>query len=655
MERKIYIKNMPLEQALELIMSRLEKYAYFQIDRETIDVLHSQERITSSAVIARRSAPHYVASAMDGIAVKASSTYGASEINPIKLLRNKDFIEVDTGDYVPREYDAVVMIEDVNYIDDFAQVIKPAVPWQHIRSVGEDLVAHDMIVPTATRIGPYEIASFRTAGIDSVEVVKKPLVAIIPTGTELIENNSDDMAPGQIIESNSSMLSGLCQQWGAEAVRHEIVIDDKELLRQAVREVKDDADMIVICSGSSAGREDYTSSIVEEFGELLVHGVATKPGKPAILGIIDKKPVIGVPGYPVSAQLIFNIFAQAILYRKQGLTLPEPERLSCSISRKVPSSMGVDEFLYLNIARIKNNYIAYPLNRGAGITSSLVKADGYTLIERGKEGLNAGDNCTVFLKRPRYIVDKTLVCIGSHDMSIDFLADILQKRHAIRLISTNVGSMGGIMSLRLGETHFSGLHLLDYETGDYNESYLQRYIPEQKWMLINLVKRQQGLIVKKGNPLQISCLQDIQREDIRYINRQKGAGTRVLFDYYLKKENIDSSSINGYNREEFTHLAVAAAVKNDACDTGMGIYASARALDLDFIPVTEERYDLCILPELIEEEILETLLSVINSSEFRDYTSDFGGYNLESSGKLIHKNILLPPKPSPVTPNHQFI
>ncbi|MEN6328262.1 MAG: molybdopterin biosynthesis protein [Syntrophomonas sp.] len=637
MERNIYIENMPLEQASRLFMEQLEQYRYFESQSEEIEVLAAQGRVTSQAVYARRSSPHYLASAMDGIAVKAAATYAANEFIPVNLQPGDEYMEVDTGDYVPPEFDAVIMIEEVNFIEDYAQIIKPAVPWQHIRSVGEDLVAHDMIVPSLCKIGPYELASFITGAVGKVAVIKQPRVAIIPTGTEMMESASEDMPPGNIVESNSHMLAGLCREWGALPFRHEIVIDDKDLLRQAVREVKENADMIVICSGSSAGREDYTSSIISEFGSVLVHGMAVKPGKPAILGIIDSKPVIGVPGYPVSAQLVFNLFAKPVLYKKQGLEQPQTDVIQASLSRKTASPMGVDEFIYANLALIKDQYVAFPLNRGAGISSILVKADGVICVERGREGLEAGQTCQVTILRPRQVIEKNLITIGSHDMAIDILADLMQKEHNLHLISSNVGSMGGIMALRRGETHFSGIHLLDLNSGEYNLSYLNKYLPNQHWILINLVKREQGLIVRKGNPLQIKSLQDLLRPEVRYINRQRGAGTILLFDYLLARENIAPSAVNGYNREEYTHLAVAAAVQNDACDTGLGIYASARALGLDFIPVNEERYDICVLPELIGEERLELFMNIIKGSEFADKTKAFGGYNLELTGQIMAK------------------
>lgn len=627
---------MPLEKARAVFQDQIEQCGWFDLDIETIDVQSCLGRWTAEPVLARRSAPHYLASAMDGIAVQAASTFLATEVTPVNLPLAQVLV-VDTGDYVPPQYDAVIMIEDVNFFDDYVQLIKPAVPWQHIRSIGEDLVEQDMIVPSLTLIGPYEMASFKTSSVEKVRVIRKPLVAIIPTGTELVESGYEGMPPGEIVESNSLMLAGLCAEWGADTRRYPIVVDDQALIRQAVLEAEKEADLVVICSGSSAGREDYTSSIIEELGRLIVHGLAVRPGKPAILGVINNKPVIGVPGYPVSAQLIFSLFAKPLLFRKIGQDVPPDEKIECTISRKFPSHAGVDEFVHVNVAKIGERSIAFPLSRGAGISSILVKSDGMLCISRGTEGLDAGAPCQVMLRRSHKVVEDTLVCIGSHDLSIDFLIDILQQ-DGVRLISTNVGSMGGIMSMVRKETHCAGLHLLDSASGDYNISFLEKYLRGERLLLVNLVKRQQGLIVKPGNPLAIQGIEDLQRHEVRYINRQNGAGTRLLLDYLLNQKKIDPQGINGYYREEYTHLAVAAAVKNDACDTGLGIYASAKIMDLDFIPITTERYDLCLLPDLLGPARLEAIVTAIRSDLFKSKVIGFGGYELDQSGQVIYNH-----------------
>ena len=639
MKRNIYIKNTPLKEAIINFNQALDEIGYFCPAEEWIEVSQCLGRVTSRPVLSRRSSPHYQASAMDGIAVRAENTFAASETTPVRLAENQ-YLVVDTGDYVPPPFDAVIMIEDVNFFGNEAEIVKAAVPWQHIRSVGEDLVAQDMIVPSSYRLGSYEIAALISAAVERVAVFRQPVVGIIPTGTELVASASPDMEPGKIVESNSYMLEALCREWGARAIRHSIVEDDWDKLLQAVREVEPQCDLLVICSGSSAGREDYTSAVIDHLGTVLNHGLAIKPGKPAILGLIGGKPVIGVPGYPVSAQLVFTLFAKPLLYRKQGLVVPDDEKLPCQLTRKIASPMGVDEFVYVNVAKIQDRYLAYPLSRGAGVSSNLVRADGVITISSGQEGVNAGDYSQVALMRPRHEIELSLVCMGSHDLCIDLLIDYLRRRHRIRLLSTNVGSMGGLMALMRGETHMAGIHLLDTERGSYNVGYVQRYLQGKNWRLINAVRRQQGLIVKKGNPLNITSLEDLLNPEIRFINRQKGAGTRILLDYLLKQAGLDPTAINGYNREEYTHLAVAAAVKNDACDCGLGIMASARVMDLDFIPLAEEQYDLCILTDLMPVDWVDMLMDALASAEFRENIRKMGGYNLELSGQIIAASLL---------------
>ena len=636
MVRRVYIDNKPLEEAFALLWTELENAGFFVLEGEEVDVEDALGRITVVPVVAKRSSPHYSASAMDGIAVKAKDTFSASDTSPIVLKRGEQFIEVDTGDYVPGEFDAVIMIEDVNFLShDEAEIIAPAVPWQHIRSVGEDVIASQMIIPSLYVIGAYEIGAMLTSGVTKVQVVKKPRVGIIPTGTELVEPGGKEPEPGEIIESNSRMLASLCRKWGAEPCRYPLVADDKEKIKEAVLRCASQTDIIVVCSGSSAGREDFTAEIVQEAGRLLVHGLATKPGKPAILGLIEGKPVIGVPGYPVSAALVFELLARPLIYRKQGLRTPPNQEVEAKISRKLASSMGVDEFVQVNLGKVGGELIAYPLGRGAGLTTTLVKADGVVRVPRGVEGFEAGEKVAVSLKRDWDIIEKTLIVIGSHDIAVDWLGDILNRKFGLRLACTNVGSMGGLVALKHRESHFAGMHLLDPKTGEYNVSYVNRYLGGSKPVLVNLVLREQGLLVKKGNPLGVRGVDDLAGSGVRFVNRQRGSGTRVLFDHLLQQVGIHPGLINGYDREEFSHLAVAAAVKNDAADVAVGIYAAARALDLDFIPLLQERYDLCFLKGAIEEETLDALLHTISSPEFREEVMRFGGYDMSLAGQVI--------------------
>jgi len=295
----------------------------------------------------------------------------------------------------------------------------------------------------------------------------------------------------------------------------------------------------------------------------------------------------------------------------------------------------VDEFVHVNLARAGDDYLAFPLNRGAGATLSLVKSDGMLVIPRGLEGYQPGDRVKVRLTRPREVVDRTILAIGSHDLALDCLGNILWKKYGLRLASTNVGSMGGIMALKRKETHLAGIHLLDTASGEYNISYLNRYLKGEPLVLINLVTREQGLMVKPGNPLGITGIEDLTRPEIRFVNRQKGAGTRILLDYLLQARGIDPRRINGYEREEFSHLAVAAAVANGTADVSLGIYASCRALGLEFVPVASERYDICIRTDLLPAKTIARLRQAMADPEFVREIMSFGGYNLEHSGQII--------------------
>lgn len=638
MKRNIYIQNTPLKEALQIYFSRLEQLGFFHLPTEEIPVENCLHRVTATAVHAQRSVPHYLASAMDGIAVSSTDTREASETNPVLLMAGQQYVEVDTGDPVPDPFDAVIMIEDVNFTDGYAKIIKSAAPWQHVRPVGEDLVSQDMILPSMTRIGPYELAALLNGGVTMVNVIKAPKVVIIPTGTELVPVGTQCLEAGQITDTNSHMLAALATDLGAEVKRTAIIADDRELIKATIQEALHEADIVIVCSGSSAGREDFTAEVVAELGELILHGLAIKPGKPAILGAIGNKAVIGVPGYPVSAALIFHLFARPLILKRLGLELPAEELVEAQLSRNLPSPMGVDEFIFVNLAPVDDHLQVYPLNRGAGISSMLVKADGYTIIPRGWEGINKGQNISVHLWRSRNEIERSLSITGSHDLSLDILADLIKRRYQYRLFSNNAGSMGGIMALKGGDTHMAGVHLLDASDGSYNISFLKKYLPHQRWLLIHIAKRLQGLLVPAGNPKSIRGIEDLERPDLRYINRQKGSGTRLLLDYLLNKLKISSEAINGYTREVYNHLSVAAAIHDGTADTGLAIYAAARALHLDFLELTDESYELCIATALVPPTTIDLILDTINSSDFKQALQQAGGYDTSQTGKIVYEN-----------------
>ena len=638
-QKDIYVKNMPLQEAKDKWRTALQKINFFcSAAVEEMAVEQALGQITGAPVFAAHSSPAYNAAAMDGIAVHFADLASASDAAPVRLGADR-FTAVNTGNNLPQEFDAVVMIEDVHYTsEDEVELAIPATPWQHVRTIGEDIVATELILPEGHVIRPIDQGAMLATGVTSISVKKVPQVLVIPTGSELIQPGTDP-APGQIIEFNSRILAGYLNEWGAQATGAKPVSDDKEKLRAAISNAAKENDIVIMNAGASAGTRDYTSTVLAELGEVIVHGVAIKPGKPVILAIVDNTPVIGLPGYPVSAILTMRLFVYEMISSFMNTKTPEAQWASARMSRPMHSAMGVDEFVRITLGQVGEELMATPAGKGAGAVMSLVRADGILTLKAGSEGVGAGEKVDIELLRPLLDVRSTLVAIGSHDNIIDILANLLHKgSKAIRVSSAHVGSMGGIMAIRRGEAHLAGSHLLDEETGEYNISFIKRFLTDIPLQLINLCYRQQGLIVAKGNPKGITGFKDVAERDLSFINRQNGAGTRLLTDKTLKDLELSPSDINGYDHEEYTHMSVAASIANGSVDCGMGILAAANALKLDFVPVAEERYDLIVPKQFLGDTKIEALLDVIrNNNEFQKLVMALGGYNLRDSGKIMYE------------------
>jgi putative molybdopterin biosynthesis protein len=648
MSRNIYLENTPLSEALSRWLTRLDSEGITTpLPGVTLSVLDALGRVTAEAVIARVSSPFYHSSAMDGYAVRFTDTFGASERTPMKLGSGSGAVPVNTGDPIPDGFNAVIMIEDVNIIraeskeqgvitEEYIEIISPATPWQHVRIIGEDIVATELILPENQKVRPVDIGAMLAGGHIDVKVRRKPKVIIIPTGDEIVEPGSD-LKKGDIIEYNSRVLGGLVSEWGGEYDRYRIVPDSLEELKKAILDAHAIGDIIVVNAGSSAGSEDFTAEAIRGLGEVLLHGINIKPGKPVILGIIKGKPVLGIPGYPVSAYITFNLFVKPIIYKWLGLDINKPDVLATKISRQIASPAGQEEFLRVKVGKVGDTFISTPVSRGAGVLMSLVRADGFIRIPAMSEGLGAGSEIEVELLRSKEEIENTVVCIGSHDNALDLLANILKKRHPkYSLSSAHVGSMGGLIALKKGEAHMAGTHLLDEETGEYNVPFIKRLLGDKRIALINLVYREQGLLVPKGNPKNIKGFDDLTRSDIVFVNRQAGAGTRLLSDKCLKELGIDPHTVKGYEREEYTHMGVASAVLTGVADTGLAILSSARALNIDFIPVAKERYDIAVPAEFLDLEMVRNLLTIIREDgEFRETVSSLGGYDISDMGKVL--------------------
>ena len=629
-----YLTNVPLEQA-RADYRKLLKEQGFGPRTEVIPVYEACGRVTARAVYAHMCAPHYAASAMDGVAVCARDTFGATETTPV-TLQKEQYIVLDTGDPVPEDRDAVIMVEDIVKNEDGSITIHAAAaPWQHIRQIGEDVCAGEMILPSHMTVSPSAIGAMIAGGVLEIEVIAKPVVGIIPTGDEIIPPCTDPK-PGDILEFNGSIFSAMVKSWGADAVVYPIVPDKFDQIKAMVSRAAAECDMVILNAGSSAGREDYSARVIRELGQVLYHGIAMKPGKPAILGCQGAKPILGVPGYPVSGIIVVEQLLKPLIDHWLKVPAVPSQYAQAILTRPVVSGLKYQEFVRVRMGYVGDRLMASPLSRGSGVVSSFMKADGILEVPQGLEGFEAGAEVTVRLLSPLEKLRNTLVVIGSHDPLLDEVADMLHlEDSSLFMSSSHVGSMGGIMAIRRGEAHAAGCHLLNTQDGSYNRSFMKKYFPRGDVKLVRCVGRQQGLMVARGNPLNIQKFSDIAAEGVRYVNRQKGSGTRILTDYLCKQENLDTSAIYGYDREELTHTSVAAQIVSGSADAGMGIYSAAKLYGLDFIPICIEEYDLIIPDHAWETPMVRQLIATLKSDGFRDKILSLGGYTVENPGEII--------------------
>lgn len=629
-----YLTNVPLEQARREYLELLEHQG-FEPQTQVIPVYESCGRVTAEAVYAHICAPHYTASAMDGVAVCARDTFGATETTPV-TLHPEQFTVLDTGDPVPEGRDAVIMVEDLVKNEDGSITIHAAAaPWQHIRQIGEDVCAGEMILPGHMTVTPAAIGAMIAGGVLELRVIRRPVVGIIPTGDEIIPPCTDPR-PGDILEFNGSIFSAMVRQWGAEPVVYPIVPDDFDRIKAMVEKASDQCDMVILNAGSSAGREDFSAQVIRQLGQVLYHGIAIKPGKPAILGCRGKTAILGVPGYPVSGIIVIEQFLKPLIEHWLK-TAAQPEHYAqATLTRPVVSGLKYQEFVRVRMGAVGGRLMVSPLSRGSGVVSSFMKADGILEVPQGLEGYEAGEEVTLRLLSPMEKLRNTLVVIGSHDPLLDELADMLHLGDPrLYMSSSHVGSMGGIMAIRRGEAHMAGCHLLDTADGTYNRSFIRKYFPKGDVKLVSCVGRQQGLMVARGNPLNICSFADISRQGIRYVNRQKGSGTRILTDYLCSREKVEPSDVYGYTREELTHTSVAAQIACGSADVGMGIYSAAKLYDLDFIPICIEEYDLIIPDHAWDSPMVQQLLTILRSDAFREKILSMGGYTVDHPGQVL--------------------
>lgn len=646
MPKNVYLDTMTIEEAYSCLFKSLNLNALRKTEKCHVSKLLG--RVTSEAVFAAVSNPHYNAAAMDGIVVKSVDLMGVDERHPKCLHVDSDYRVVDTGDVIPEGFDSVIMVEDVVFISETqAEVREATYPNEHVRLIGEDIVVGEMLLTTGHTIRPVDLGALISGGIEMVSVYTKPKVGLIPTGTEIVVPGTV-LKPGDIIDSNSYVFSAMVEEAGGLPTSYLPVIDDEGLLRAAILKAVDENDLVVINAGSSAGREDFTAGLIGELGTLLVHGLSIKPGRPTILGHIKGKPVIGVPGYPVSAYVVFTAFVDPLIRLMAVKDHSAGATAMVTLTKRIVSSLKNEEFVRMKLGVVGHRLVGTPLSRGAGTTMSLVKADGLLTVPRTREGYEAGEQVEVALWQSREKLDQTLVIIGSHDILIDYVQDALIRdagsldgasTHELSLTvsSAHVGSLGGIMAIKRGEAHLAPIHLLDPVSGSYNMASLNKYLSGIPLYVIKGIKRQQGLYVLKGNPLNIENLSDVAAKGLVFANRQKGSGTRVLLDYLLDQQGVSAEVVKGYEQELLTHTSVALAVLSGNAQVGMGIESVARLMGLDFIPVGEEDYDFIIPKAYFQEAKVQTFIRYLGSEAFAELLQSLGGYRLEPIQIILHE------------------
>ncbi|MFB0958480.1 MAG: molybdopterin biosynthesis protein [Clostridiaceae bacterium] len=623
MNEKRYIGNTREEEARSAYLGALE----LQPATEQVPVTESLGRVTAKAVQAVLSSPAFNCAAMDGAAVVSKVTRSARPQAPVRLVEGDNFVFVNTGNPVEEPFDAVIMKEDLIQDGQDLLIYQPAITWQHVRPIGEDIVATEMILPRAHVIRPFDLGSLIAGGISELEVIRRPVVSILPTGTELVET-PEEVTKGHIPDSNSWMLKGLVEEAGGVVRRWDPIPDEYDRIKSAIAQAAVGSDLVLVGAGSSAGTKDFTARAVAELGEVIVHGIAIKPGKPSILGKVGTTPVIGIPGYPVSSYISFQEFAAPVLARLTARPVKDTF-VEAILTADVHSSLKNKEFIRVSLHYEDGIYRATPSRSGAGVSMSLVRSDGIGIIEQQDEGLSRGETIRVRLLRTLDEVHERLTITGSHDICIDLLGDRMP------INSTHVGSMGGVLAMRNQEALLAPVHVLEETDGSYNLHLLKKYFPGNTHVLLRGPGRIQGLMVKKGNPDGIHSIHDLTRPDVLFMNRQRGSGTRIFVDHLLRQEAINPEQIQGYEREATTHTTVAAAVAQGNATAGAGVLSAALALNLDFIPLGQEHYDFLVARDNLEDERIQAFLGYLRSDSFRLEVEERGGFLTVVLGMIL--------------------
>lgn len=577
---------------------------------ETIPLPAAIGRVLSHDVAAPIDVPPFDRSGVDGFAVRAADTAGASDTASRRLILNREVIAcghppqievasgtataLATGGVIPRGADAVVMIEHTELLDDpqapAIEIRRAAAPGQFIAYTGSDIARGETLLRKGTVVGSREIGMLAACGIAQIDVTQKPKVAVLSTGDELVPIG-EPLRPAGIYDSNGAIVAAAVTEAGGAPVACGVFPDDEAALGAAMRKALAENDMLVLSGGTSKGAGDLSHRIVSSLGEpgILVHGVALKPGKPLCLAVADGKPVIVLPGFPTSAIFTFHAFAAPVIRALAGLPAEDRRKVSARIPMRVPSELGRKEFALVSLVQSEDGMIAFPSPKGSGSVTAFSQADGFIEIDALANALDAETVTEVTLigAAPRA---PDLVIMGSHDVALDVVVGTLADRgFSARVIA--VGSLGGVAAARRGECDIAPVHLIDPQSGRYNT-----HLVETGLSLLKGWQRSQGFLYRSGDArfegrtAEHAIAAALSDPDCLLVNRNAGSGTRVLMDQTLK-----GARPPGYANQPKTHNAVAAAIAQGRADWGFAIEPVARMYGLGFIPVAPEEYDFVVV------------------------------------------------------------
>lgn len=603
-------ENVSFDEAFSTLKASLSPLA---LREERLPLGRALLRVASRPVLSPFNVPHYTAAAVDGFSVRSFDLRGASSSSPRRLPSGL-FLFVNTGDPLPRGFDAVVPVEAVRLDGDGgARFYASVSPFENVRTVGCEVCLGDVLVQPGDVLNPEALSLLRSVGVEEVFVRAVPKVGFLPTGSELSGSFPPEM--GKVMESNSLLVRGYCALVGLPLLEHPLVPDEERAVEGALRDLlRCGCDLVLTSGGTARGRRDLTVDLVGRMGGLLFRGVRVRPSRPLSLGWVEvggeRRPVLCLPGYPAS----FGVALWAFLHRallELGLFGDRPDlelrQVEVDLAFPVSSQPGVDHFVRGFLAEVRGRLLCYPTRSGSAVLRSLAQGDG--LLHMGPdevEGLQGSRVKFLILPHRRRSWRRRLVFAGSNDPFLNLLFSRFKEESGVDVAVLELGSMGGLRMLRDGYAHLCGTHLFDPRSRSFNTPYMEGILGDLSgYRRMPLFFREQGLLVPRGNPLGVWGVEDLLKEGVSFVNRQRGSGTRVMLDHLLEERGIDPSRVVGYSREETSHAAVAAAVASGEAYCGLGARAVASPFGLEFVPLFEELYELVCREEDLEGDLAE--------------------------------------------------